>query len=220
MAVADRGAPWRTGVQPDRSLARGLLAAPVEDVARALLGVRLISTVGGVVAVGVVVETEAYQGPDDPASHAATRHGRTARNATMFGPSGRAYVYRSYGVHWCLNVVTGAEGDPQAVLVRGLESLEGEDAMLDRRGGRRPLAAGPGRLCQALGVTGDLDGHDLRHPPLVLAGGWAVEDGRVGISGRVGVRKAADRPLRFYVRGSPGVTRVSGVHPFSRTDRA
>jgi DNA-3-methyladenine glycosylase len=210
--------PWHAGVSPEGLLSDGLLKRPVGEVARALLGARLVSTVGGLRTVGVVVETEAYEGFDDPASHAATRLGRTARNAPMFGPAGRAYVYRSYGVHWCLNVVTGADGDPQAVLLRGLEPLEGEEAMLARRGGRRPLAAGPGRLCQALGVTGDLNEHDLRTDPLVLAGGWRLEDHRVGISGRIGVRRAAERPLRFYVRGSPGVTRASGLPSISRTN--
>ncbi len=212
--------PWQAGASPRGPLPEETLRRPVEEVARALLGARLVSTVGGLRVAGVVVETEAYQGPDDPASHAATRRGRTKRNAAMFGPAGRAYVYRSYGVHWCLNVVTGAAGDPQAVLLRGLEPLEGEEVMLARRGGRRPLAAGPGRLCEALGVTGDLNEHDLRQAPLVLAGGWAVEDRLVGTSGRIGVRRAAERPLRFYVRGSAGVTRVPGMPATARTNRA
>jgi DNA-3-methyladenine glycosylase len=160
---------------------------------------------------GVIVEAEAYGGSEDPASHAATREGMTARNASMFGPSGRAYVYRIYGMHWCVNVVTGSVGDPQAVLIRGLEPLEGLESMAVRRAGRPLLAAGPGRLCQALGITGDLDGHDLRQPPLELERGWAVEDCLVGVTGRVGVTAAAKRPYRFYVRGSSGVSRKDGV---------
>jgi DNA-3-methyladenine glycosylase len=187
----------------------------VEEVSRALLGARLVSTVGGVRAVGVIVETEAYGGPDDPASHAATRAGRTRRNATMFGPPLRAYVYRSYGMHWCVNVVTGAEGDPQAILLRGLEPLEGEEAMAARRRHRVPTAAGPGRLCEALGIDGSLDGHDLAMPPLLLEPGWAVPDALVGVSGRVGVKVAAERQLRFYVEGSSGVSRT-----FHRTENA
>ncbi len=178
------------------------------QVARARLGARLISTVGGTRTAGAIVETEAYGGPDDPASHAATRAGRTRRNATMFGPPFRAYVYRSYGMHWCVNVVTGAEGEPQAVLLRGLEPLEGEEGMARRRHGRRPLAAGPGRLCEALGIDRSLDGHDLSKPPLLLVPGWAVPDARVGVSGRVGVKVAAHWPLRFYVVGSSGVSRA------------
>lgn len=176
------------------------------EAARALLGARLVSTREGVRTVGVIVETEAYGGSDDPASHASTRAGRTPRNSPMFGPAGSAYVYRSYGVHWCVNVVTGPEGDPQAVLLRGLEPLEGEDVMARRRHGRRPLAAGPGRLCEALAIDASCNGHELCRIPLRLESGWAVEDRWVAVSGRIGVGAAADRPLRFYVAGSPGVS--------------
>lgn len=184
-----------------------MLERPVVDVARSLLGCRLVSTIGGKRCAGVVVETEAYAGPNDPASHAATRRGMTARNRAMFGPAGRAYVYRSYGVHWCMNVVTGRPGQAQAVLVRGVEAIEGADVMARRRG-RRPLGAGPGRLCEALGITGDLYGHDLTEPPLQLLAGWEVADAYVGVSGRVGVSAATDWPHRFYVRGSAGVSRL------------
>lgn len=176
-------------------------------MARALLGARLVSSVDGGRSAGVIVETEAYGGTDDPASHAATRRGRTVRNAAMFGRPCHAYVYRSYGLHWCVNVVTGEEGDPQAVLLRGLDPIEGVALMLRRRSGRLPLAAGPGRLCEALGIAGSLNGHDLRQPPLRLEPGWSVDDGLIGVSGRIGVRTAADRPLRFFVDGSVGVTR-------------
>ena len=179
----------------------------MDQAALALLGARLVSTVGGVTTVAVVVETEAYGGPDDPASHAATRSGVTPRNRPMFGPPGHAYVYRSYGMHWCVNVVTGADGDPQAVLIRGVEALEGVDTMARRRGGKLPLAAGPGRVCQALGIDGSLNGHDLCEPPLILSAGWDVDPSVVGVSGRVGVSAAADRLLRFYVAGSVGVSR-------------
>jgi len=177
----------------------------VPDVARALLGCRLVSTIGGARVSAVIVETEAYGGPDDPASHAATATGVTERNRAMFGPPGRAYVYRSYGVHWCMNVVTGPEGAGQAVLVRGVEAVEGEELMRRRRG-RDPIGAGPGRLCQALAITGAQYGHDLRHAPLRLVPGWPVDDALVGVSGRIGVSTAADRPYRFYVRGSKGVS--------------
>jgi DNA-3-methyladenine glycosylase len=125
----------------------------------------------------------------------------------MFGPPAHAYVYRIYGMHWCMNVVTGGEGDPQAVLIRGLEPLEGVEGMDRRRAGRKPLAAGPGRLCEALGVTEALDGHDLCQPPLLVRPGWKVPDAMVGVSGRIGVRAAAEWPFRFYVRGSFGVSR-------------
>jgi len=209
---ADGGAhrpPWLSGEPARTSFDPGLFTRPVDEVARALLGARLISTVAGVRTAGIIVETEAYGGADDPASHAAARAGRTRRNGIMFGPPCRAYVYRSYGMHWCVNVVTGVEGDPQAVLLRGLEPLEGEEAMSRRRGRRRPLAAGPGRLCEALGIDGSLDGHDLTTPPLRLEPGWAVPPAQVSATGRVGVRVAAELLLRFFVVGSSGVTRTS-----------
>lgn len=180
---------------------------PVLEVARGLLGACIESTIGGELCVGVIVETEAYGGPGDPASHAATRSGVTRRNRVMFGPAGRAYVYRSYGVHWCLNVVTGPEGRGEAVLLRGIEPIAGHALMLRRRTGRTPLAAGPGRLTQALGVDGGYNDHDLRTQPLRIRPGWRVVGERVGVSGRIGVTRAADWPHRFYVRGSTGVTR-------------
>jgi DNA-3-methyladenine glycosylase len=176
-------------------------------VARDLLGACFRSTLGGSEVLGVVVEVEAYIGPGDPASHAAERIGRTRRNESMYGPPGRAYVYRSYGIHWCLNVVTGAEGFPAAVLIRGLEVIGGLEAAMERRRGRGPLSAGPGRLCEALGVTGEMDGHPLDEPPLELLQGWTVPEEAVAVSGRVGIRLAADWPLRFFLRGHPQVSR-------------
>jgi len=205
--------PWRLGRPAHASFPPDFFERDVVQVARELLGARLVSTVGDRRTSGAIVEAEAYRGLEDPASHAATRTGRTSRNQVMFGPPGRAYVYRSYGMHWCVNVVTGREGEAQAVLIRGLDPLEGEDEMKRRRGGRMPLAAGPGRLCQALGITGSLYGHDLARPPLVLAPGWAVSDADVEVSGRVGVRLAADYPYRFFVRGSRGVSRAEGLGP-------
>lgn len=200
---------WRSAFRApgDVPIDADLLARPVDEVARALLGARLVSTVDGITTSGVIVETEAYGGSDDPASHAATRRGRTPRNAAMFGPAGLAYVYRIYGMHWCVNVVTGAVGDPQAVLIRALDPLDGADEMVRRRGRAKGLTAGPGRLCEALGITGGLYGHDLRDAPLRLCRGWKVPDSAVGVSGRIGVRAAADRPLRFFVRGNPHVSR-------------
>ncbi len=184
-------------------------------MARSLLGARLISTVGSGHVEGAIVEVEAYGGSEDPASHAAVRAGRTERNRSMFGPPAHAYVYRSYGAHWCLNVVTGHVGEPQAVLIRGMDILVGRDLARTRRG-REPLAAGPGRLCQALAVDVGLDGHDLLEAPLRLAGGWPVPAERIGATGRVGISQAADRPLRFYVRGAQGVTPGAPVDPPTR----
>jgi DNA-3-methyladenine glycosylase len=207
-AVAAAPWPWRSS--PDEGdpgpAAPHLLRGDAGAVARELLGAVVRSTVEGEETSGVVVETEAYTGPEDDASHAASRVGRTERNRTMFGPPGRAYVYRSYGIHWCLNVVTGPEDFPAAVLLRALDPLAGRDVMRVRRGGREPLASGPGRLTQALGVTGDLDDHILDQPPLELLRGWSLPEKAVATSGRVGVSRAADRPLRFYLRGHPAVS--------------
>lgn len=198
---------------PGREIVRAFCDRPVVEVARDLLGCRLVSTVDGVRVAGMIVETEAYGGPDDPASHANTRFGPTERNRGMFGPPGLAYVYRSHGIHWCLNVVAEAKGRGAAVLIRGLDALEGLDIMRARRGGREPLAAGPGRLAQALAVTGDLYGHDLSESPLVLVPRPALEHRLIGVSGRVGVRRAADWPRRFYVLGATGSSRPDGWNP-------
>jgi DNA-3-methyladenine glycosylase len=202
--------PWvwrsRPVPEPGPPLPDSFFLRDASAVARDLLGTCLRSTVGGIRVEGVVVETEAYLGPDDPASHAARRIGRTSRNETMYGPPGRAYVYRSYGIHWCLNVVTGAVGFPAAVLFRGLDPIRGIECVRVRRGGKEPLGAGPGRLGQGLGVTGALDGHSLKATPLELLRGWRVRDEAVGVSGRVGVGVAADWPLRFYLLDHPQVS--------------
>jgi DNA-3-methyladenine glycosylase len=202
--------PWRGGEPPLTGFPDGFFTRSSPEVARGLLGARIVSTIGGQRTAGVIVETEAYLGPDDPASHAATKDGPTERNRAMFGPPRRAYVYRSYGMHWCMNVVTGAEGVAQAVLLRGVDPVEGERLMSVRRRGRTPLAGGPGRLCEALGITGDLYGHDLAVSPLELHPGWHVPDELVEITGRIGVSVAADWPLRFFVQGNPGVSRHNG----------
>lgn len=169
---------------------------------------------------GHIVETEAYTGPEDPACHAALPTGRTTRNASMFGLPGTAYVYLVYGLHWCLNVVTGRPGHPAAVLIRGLEPVEGVDVMRGRRGrGReRELCSGPGRLTQALAVDGALDGHDLSRSPLELLEGTPVEEERVRVTGRVGVNRAADWPLRFLVADNPHVSSGRGavLEPLAR----
>jgi DNA-3-methyladenine glycosylase len=204
-------APWtgpgRDGTAPDTAFPDDVLLLPVAVAARQLLGCVLVSTIAGERTAGVIVETEAYGGTDDPASHAATVRGPTRRNRVMFGPPGRAYVYRSYGMHWCMNVVTGPDGTAQAVLIRGVEPLEGVDAMTLRRGGVVPVAAGPGRLCAALAITDQLYGHDLREPPLQLLRGWEVPDEAVGVSPRIGIAEAKEWPYRFFVYGSVGVSR-------------
>lgn len=176
------------------------------DVAQSLIGLLLISRVGGMVTGGRIVETEAY-GKDDPASHAY--RGRTPRNATMFGPPGHAYVYRSYGVHWCLNAVTGPIGTGEAVLIRALEPQLGIETMVARRGRDRlrDLCSGPGRLCVALGISGDLDGVPLDGDLLTIAANGGAVSGVVS-SVRIGISTARDRLWRFTERGSPYISRA------------
>ncbi len=173
--------------------------------AHRLLGSTLISTIGGHETRGVIVETEAYLGRDDPASHAHASKRRTARNDAMFAGRGTLYVYISYGIHHCINVVTGEEGDPAAVLIRALEPTAGLDVMKERRGRDTDLCNGPGRLSQALGITMRHNYHDLALPPIRLVAGPPVDEAAVGTSGRIGVSEAADWPLRFFIRGHPAV---------------
>ena len=172
------------------------------SVARELIGVWLwVDGVGG-----PIVETEAYH-HEDPASH--SHSGCTSRNAAMFGPPGRAYVYRSYGIHWCLNLVCGTEPG-SAVLIRALEPREGLAVMRERRGVEplRSLCSGPGKLCQALGVSRSLDGRSLDAPPFRLAP--ANEPSSVQVGVRIGISRAQAQPWRFGASGSPFVSQ-----PFS-----
>ena len=181
-------------------LGRGFFARSVHEVAPDLVGATLLVEGVG----GRVVEVEAYDA-GDPASHGF--RGETARNRTMFGPPGHAYVYRSYGIHWCLNLVCGREGVTEAVLVRALEPTHGLERMRERRGleDERLLCAGPGRLCQALGVTAAHDGLALDEPPFALL---ATED-RVAVARgpRVGITRAADLPWRYGLAGSSFISR-------------
>ena len=153
---------------------------------------------------GRIVEVEAYA-VGDPASHGYK--GITPTRASMFGPPGRAYVYRSYGVHWCLNFVCGDEGSPQAVLIRALEPIAGTDAMSQRRGLDNPrlLCAGPGRLCQALGVTREHDGLRIDQPPFELH----ASDGDVDVLAgpRIGLTVAVDEPWRYVLASSRFLSR-------------
>lgn len=173
-----------------------LLEGPLLDAARRLLGRRLHSTVEGRACEVVITEVEAYGGCDDPASHAY--RGRTARNASMFGPPGTLYVYRSYGIHWCANVVIGAEGDPGAVLLRAGTPVLGEAVMRRRRGREDHLADGPGKLAQALGVTGACDGASVLDGPVRVVG-EPPPDVTVVAGPRIGVSRAAERPWRFVM---------------------
>jgi DNA-3-methyladenine glycosylase len=184
-----------------KRLGRDFFAEDVHAVARGLLGTQLlVDNVGG-----TIVEVEAYS-PDDPASHSFC--GRTGRNATMFGPPGHAYVYRSYGIHWCLNAVCDREGIGAAVLIRALVPTHGTDAMRARRSveDERLLCSGPGRLTQALGVSGAHDGLALDAPPFVLLEAQAACE--IELTTRIGISRGVDRPWRYVVRGSPFVSRA------------
>ena len=187
--VSDRSRPRRLDFRADAS-----------EVARELIGASLwIDGVGG-----VIVETEAYD-QGDPASHSFA--GRTARNAAMFGPPGRAYVYRSYGIHWCLNVVCREAGHGAGVLIRALEPRDGLERMRERRGLESPrlLCSGPGRLCQALGVTRELDGARLDRAPFRLVAPPA--DVAVATGARIGISKAREQPWRFALAESAYLSR-------------
>jgi DNA-3-methyladenine glycosylase len=189
-------------------LPESFYARPAAEVARDLLGAVLVSTLDGALATARIVETEAYVGPEDDASHAAARVGRTLRNDAMFGPPGQAYVYRIYGIHWCLNAVTGEVGHPAAVLIRAAGIGQGIDVASDRRGVNDVdrLLRGPGNLCRALGVTGLLNHHRLCQPPLQIVGGEPVPDTAVARGPRIGITRATDLPLRFWVRADPAVS--------------
>lgn len=177
-----------------------VLSGDAPTVAAALIGVGLyVDGVGG-----RIVETEAYE-ETDPASHSFG--GPRGRNRVMFGPSGYAYVYRSYGIHWCFNMVCGPDGEGHAVLIRAVEPKHGLAAMAARRGLAEPrlLCSGPGRLCQALGITNALDGAALTAPPFFLAARSAEPPLVVGR--RIGISKAVDRPWRFGLAGSRYLSR-------------
>ncbi|MFH5927175.1 DNA-3-methyladenine glycosylase [Roseomonas xinghualingensis] len=181
------------------SLPQSFFRRPAAEVARDLIGTTLlIDGIGG-----VVVETEAYD-HEDPASHSFG--GPTRRNASMFGPAGHAYVYRSYGLHWCLNFVCGAEPRGSAVLIRALEPAAGIEVMRQRRGVEkaRLLCSGPGRLCQALGVTDAMDGLPLDRAPFALLPGQAVD---VVTGRRIGITRGAETPWRFGRAGSAFLSR-------------
>jgi DNA-3-methyladenine glycosylase len=203
----------------------GFYERPVLTVARELLGAVVVSALGGGPAVAVrLTEVEAYDGLRDPGSHAF--RGRTRRNATMFGPPGRLYVYFTYGMHWCINAVCGPEGDASAVLLRAGEVLDGVAAARDRRGAAvrdRDLARGPARLAAALGVTGVCDGLDVTAAggPVRVLPGARVPASRVERGPRVGVGgDAAAWPWRFAVAGDPTVSVYRPAGPRRRAGRA
>jgi DNA-3-methyladenine glycosylase len=176
----------------------GSLTSP--QAARRLIGARFeLDGVGG-----TIVETEAYA-QHDPASH--TFGGPTARNAVMFGPAGRVYVYRSYGLHWCMNIVCGEMGEGAAVLIRAIEPVAGLETMRERRGldDVRLLCSGPGRLGEALGITLAHNGLAVDRPPFRLV--LPKDEARIVVGPRIGISRAADVPWRFGLAGSPFLSR-------------
>lgn len=186
-------------------------AGPTLDVARALIGKTLARKTAHGLTAGIIVEAEAYVGATDPASHAYKA--LTPRNRSMFGPAGRAYVYLSYGMHYCINIVTEREDEGAAVLVRALEPTHGIALMRERRGvtiSDRNLCRGPGRLCQALDITLLQDGADLTVASgdededglwVAETAGWPL-DTPIATSPRIGITRATDWPWRFYVPGN------------------
>jgi DNA-3-methyladenine glycosylase len=180
----------------DERLTREFFARSVHDVAPELIGATLL--VDGVG--GTIVEVEAYD-QDDPASHGF--RGLTPRTTSMFGPPGHAYVYRSYGIHWCLNLVCSEQGRAEAALVRALEPTSGLDAMRERRGlnAARALCSGPGKLCQALGITRALDGLPLDEAPFELLA--RETEPRLAVGRRIGITRAVEQPWRYGLAGSP-----------------
>ncbi len=187
-------------------LTRRFFEGHTPKVARALLGCQLVRIVDGARISGRIVETEAYRGAGDPASHAY--RGRTRRNALMFGEAGHAYLYFSYGFHWCLNLTTEPRGRAGAVLIRAIEPVEGLERMMMNRQAESVahVADGPGKLTRALGIDGRLNGEDV-----VTSGRLFVEEGkkvrRVGLSSRVGISEGTKRKWRFYVKGNRFVSK-------------
>ena len=202
-------------------LPRDFYDRPTELVARDLLGAILECRSPDGTASGRIVETEAYLGEHDLACHAAA--GRTARTDPLYGAPGAAYVYFIYGMYWCFNAVTRAEGEPSAVLVRALEPLDGIDSMRKRRRLRAnrdvDLTNGPGKLCQALGIDGTYNRLPLDRPPLTIRRGQDVPREAVTVTARIGISRSADWPLRWFITDSPFVSKTPASFSRARPDR-
>ncbi len=207
VSPAGAGAPPALPAGALRSLPTGFYLRPVLEVARDLLGRLLVHDAPEGRTAVRLVEVEAYDGSGrDPASHAY--RGQTRRNAVMFGPPGRLYVYFTYGMHYCVNVVCAPAGVAQAVLLRAGEPVLGADLMAARRpaSSRRDLARGPARLTEALALGAWANGADLHAGPVLLTQGWPVADAEVAWTGRVGVSAGAERPWRALVTTSRHVS--------------
>jgi len=191
-----------------RVLPRAFYERETEIVAREMLGAVLECETADGIASGIIVETEAYLGEHDLACHAVA--GRTSRTEALYGPPGISYVYFIYGMYWCFNAVTRAEGLPSAVLVRALEPLDGVALMHKRRPRVKnavDLTNGPGKLCTALGIVGSMSGKGLQRKPLVIRAGESVPNREVEVTTRIGITRSADWPLRWIVKGSKYVSK-------------
>jgi DNA-3-methyladenine glycosylase len=203
-----------------RAIPADFYARDTISVARDLLGCVLRTRVNNRITAGRIVEVEAYVGPNDPAAHGFGGR-RTSRNDRLFGPPGIAYVYFIYGVHWCVNAVTEADGYPAAVLIRALEPLEGLDVMRRRRTTPNPRlwCSGPGRLCAAMRISRAMNGATLTGPSIAIMPRTSTERITIGCGPRIGITKAADWPLRFWEEGSPWVSRKSGGRADRRSEK-
>jgi len=180
------------------------LPGPANEAAQRLLGSLLVREIDGRRLVGRIVEVEAYD-QADMASHSF--NGRSPRNDVMFGPAGHLYVYFTYGMHYCCNVVTGKEGEGSAVLLRAIEPLEGLDIMAENRGRADNLCSGPARLTQALSINKSLNGHDLTKEPLLLSMRPALLPAEIATTPRIGITAAKDCLRRFYIKNNGFVSK-------------
>ncbi len=183
-----------------------ILNTSAEQAARRLLGCTLERTINGNLIRAKIVETEAYD-ETDAASH--SYRGRTPRTDVMFGPAGHLYVYFTYGMHYCCNIVTGKEGEGSAVLIRAVEPLDGIDELRKRRKGKADgdLTNGPAKLCQALAIDKRMNGHDLHQAPLRLIMQPYLPENQIITTKRIGINKAVDAPWRFYIKDSLCISR-------------
>lgn len=210
-----RGSP----LPMSRILPRDFYDRETEIVAREMLGTVIECRTPDGTTSGIIVETEAYVGEHDPACHAAA--GLTRRTAPLYGPPGIAYVYFIYGVHWCFNAVTRSKGMPSAVLVRAVEPQKRVDLMRTRRGDRARdtnLTNGPGKLCEALGITGAHNELSLQRQPLVIREGQPVADCDIEVTQRIGISRAVDWPLRYIIRGNIHVSRLPRARSSAPTE--
>ncbi len=194
-----------------KNLPRSFYTRPALLVAKDLLGKILVRKIGRIILSGTIVEVEAYRGAKDPASHAY--HGRTKRNEVMFREGGYLYVYFTYGMHFCANIVTGKQGVGEAVLIRALEPVTGIEVMKRNRGFakvagmKHTLTNGPAKLCQAFGVKGIDNGTDLLGNKIYLMAGESIPKSNIGTSGRVGISRGKEMQWRFFIKENKWISK-------------